>query len=97
MRTVLQLEALAALAGAIAAYHAVHGIWLWFAVLFIAPDLSFAGYTVNSRVGAVAYNLAHTYVSPAVLLAFGLALQRSLIPAEADQVAIVKVVEVSQG
>jgi len=29
--------------------------WAW----FLAPDLSMIGYTINPRVGAVLYNLAH--------------------------------------
>ncbi|MEJ1238626.1 DUF4260 domain-containing protein [Chryseolinea sp. T2] len=35
----------------------VPGWWYW--AFFLAPDLSFLGYTVNPKVGAVAYNLAH--------------------------------------
>lgn len=33
--------------------------WTWFAILFLAPDLGLLGYLINSRTGAVAYNLAH--------------------------------------
>jgi hypothetical protein len=32
--------------------------WLY-AVLFLAPDVSMLGYIVNTRVGAVCYNIAH--------------------------------------
>lgn len=32
--------------------------WLYWA-LFLVPDLSMLGYVVNTRVGAIAYNLVH--------------------------------------
>ena len=46
--------------------------WLLLAVLFLAPDLSFLAYLAGPRVGAVGYNLAHSYAGPAI--AAGLAL-----------------------
>jgi len=33
--------------------------WGWYALLFLAPDLSIAGYLANPRVGAWTYNLIH--------------------------------------
>jgi hypothetical protein len=33
--------------------------WVWYALLFLAPDLSMIGYLANSRVGAWSYNLIH--------------------------------------
>ena len=33
--------------------------WGWYALLFLAPDLSMLGYLANSRVGAWTYNLIH--------------------------------------
>jgi hypothetical protein len=47
--------------------HAIDGSWLLFALLFLLPDLSMIGYVKGPRVGAFAYNLAHTYSAPAVL------------------------------
>ena len=45
--------------------------WWLFALLLLAPDLSALGYLVNVRVGAATYNLVHTQILPAVLLAVG--------------------------
>jgi len=42
-----------------------------FLLLVLAPDLSMLGYLKSSRVGALSYNLGHTYLPPAVLVAFG--------------------------
>ena len=33
--------------------------WGWYALLFLAPDLTIAGYLANPRVGAWTYNLIH--------------------------------------
>ena len=32
--------------------------WLWI-LLFLAPDISMVGYLVNTRIGALFYNIAH--------------------------------------
>jgi hypothetical protein len=45
--------------------------WLWFLVLFLAPDLSFVGYAFGPRAGAMIYNIFHSYIVP-VALGFGL-------------------------
>jgi len=53
------------------AYGAVGGSWWLFAVLFLAPDLSMLGYLRGARMGAVGYNLGHSYLGPLLLLAVG--------------------------
>lgn len=40
-----------------------------FAVLLLLPDLSFLGYLKGRRAGVYCYNIAHTYLSPAVFFA----------------------------
>ena len=40
--------------------------WWWFAGL-LAPDLAMLGYLGGARVGAAAYNAAHTYAAPALI------------------------------
>ncbi|MEJ0027488.1 MAG: DUF4260 family protein [Rhizomicrobium sp.] len=39
------------------------GDWKQFAILFLAPDLSFAGYLAGPRFGAAAYNTLHSTLS----------------------------------
>lgn len=49
-----------------------HGLsWLLLAILFLAPDLAMLGYLAGNRIGAAAYNAAHTLVVPLALLAAG--------------------------
>jgi Domain of unknown function (DUF4260) len=65
----LRLESLAVVAAAVALYFdGDYAAWAFFAFL-LAPDLSFAGYLAGPRVGAVVYNLAHTYAFPVALAA----------------------------
>jgi len=33
--------------------------WWWFIALFLAPDLSMLGYLINTKVGALCYNIFH--------------------------------------
>src|SRR5215217_9570236 len=53
--------------------------WLLFIVLFLVPDLSMLGYLGGPRIGAVSYNLLHTYAPPGLLAAFGLMSGSSLL------------------
>ncbi|MGH8776232.1 MAG: DUF4260 domain-containing protein [Jiangellaceae bacterium] len=41
--------------------------WWWLLVLFLAFDLSMAGYARNPRLGAWMYDAVHSYVGPAAL------------------------------
>ena len=66
--TVLRLEGAAALLLAAYAYHAIEGPWLWFAILFLMPDVFMLGYLKSRRLGAATYNIAHTYLFPFAIL-----------------------------
>lgn len=33
--------------------------WWWFLVLILSPDISMLGYLINSKIGAITYNLFH--------------------------------------
>jgi hypothetical protein len=46
--------------------------WILFALVVLAPDVSMLGYAAGPKVGALAYNAAHTYVGPAVLAVTGI-------------------------
>ena len=53
-------------------YHQGAFSWIWFAVFFLAPDLSMFGYLKGPRFGALAYNAAHTYAVALPLALVGL-------------------------
>jgi hypothetical protein len=67
VRTMLRLEGLAVLAAAIGGYAWLGGPWWLFVVLFLVPDIAFAGYAAGPRPGAIAYNAAHGAVGPIAL------------------------------
>ncbi|MGB3247179.1 MAG: DUF4260 domain-containing protein [Sulfitobacter sp.] len=47
--------------------------WLLFALLLLGPDLAMLGYLAGDRIGALCYNIGHTYLTPAALAALGYA------------------------
>ena len=67
----LRLEGLALFVGALVVYFDQGFGWLLLVVLFLAPDLSFAGYLAGLRIGASAYNAMHTTVAPIALAVVG--------------------------
>ena len=42
--------------------------WWWFALLFLVPDLTMAGYVLGNRIGAVVYNAGHSFLIVAALV-----------------------------
>ncbi|MFA5155321.1 MAG: DUF4260 domain-containing protein [Patescibacteria group bacterium] len=44
---------------------------LWFVLLLLAADLFMAGYLINNKIGALVYNIGHSYLLPSLLLAWG--------------------------
>jgi hypothetical protein len=71
-RLLLRLEGAALLVIAVVLYARTGASWWLFGVMALAPDLSFVGYLAGQRVGAAAYNAAHTTVGPIVLALIGL-------------------------
>jgi hypothetical protein len=69
----LRLEGLTLFAGMVLLYAVWGGSWLVFAMLFLAPDLSFIAYLSDARTGAVVYNAAHSYMAPVALMTAGFA------------------------
>ena len=70
-RLLLRLEGAALLVIAVVLYARTGTSWWLFAALVLAPDLSFVGYLAGPRVGAAAYNAAHTTVGPIALALVG--------------------------
>ena len=85
VRSLLRVEGLALMAGAAALYWRVGGDWKQFAILFLAPDLSFAAYLAGPRTGAAGYNMMHSTLLPLGLATAGVALDTPL----ALQVALI--------
>lgn len=47
--------------------------WYWLPILFVVVDLSMVGYLASSRLGALTYNIGHSLIGPAILVALYIA------------------------
>jgi len=79
VRALLRLEGVVLFAGMTLLYALWDGSWWVYALLFLAPDLSFAAYLAGPRAGALVYNAAHSYLGPVMLMTTGLALASPLV------------------
>jgi len=70
----LRFEGLAVAAGSAFFFYRSGASWWLFALLWLTPDLGMLGYLAGPRWGARCYNSVHTYLGPAALAAFALAL-----------------------
>src|SRR3979490_1955635 len=79
VRMLLRLEGLTLFVGMTLLYGVWDGSWWVYAILFLAPDLSFAAYLAGPRAGAIVYNAAHSYMAPMALMTTGFALSSPLV------------------
>ena len=79
VRTLLRLEGVVLFAGMTLLYALWDGSWWVYAILFLAPDLSFAAYLAGPKAGAIVYNAAHSYLLPVALMTAGLAMASPLV------------------
>jgi hypothetical protein len=78
-RILLRAEGAALLVVAVILYARFRESWWLFVILFLAPDLTFLGYLGSARLGAIAYNSAHTLIGPLLLSAVGLLSQAHIL------------------
>lgn len=78
VRTVLRLEGLALAVACMVFYSYFEGSWWMFALLLLAPDLSFLGYLGGPRRGAAVYNAAHAAIVPMLLGIFAMVTSSAL-------------------
>jgi len=78
VRALLRTEGLLLLVAAVALYARIGSGWGLFALIFLAPDLSFAGYLLGPRIGALTYNIMHSTVGPLALAAASLVFDQHL-------------------
>jgi Domain of unknown function (DUF4260) len=65
--SLLRLEGLAVLVGALVLYFDAGFGWLILLLLFLAPDLSMLGYLGGPALGSLTYDVVHTYALPIAL------------------------------
>jgi Domain of unknown function (DUF4260) len=79
VKTLLRIEGLCVLAATLLLYDKFGQGWGTFALFFLVPDLSFAGYLAGPVVGAAAYNTAHSYVGAVITLTAGVLLAHPIV------------------
>ena len=78
VRALLRLEGAALALACTVFYSYFEGSWAMFALLLLAPDLSFLGYLGGPRVGAATYNVAHAAILPMLLGIVGMVMPSAL-------------------
>lgn len=59
MKSLLKLEELTLFAASIVAFNMLDYSWWWYPTLILLPDIGMLGYAVNSKMGAITYNIFH--------------------------------------
>ena len=79
IKLILRVEGAAAALAGVALYGIFDGNWLALIPLLLLPDLSMAGYLRGPRVGAMVYNVVHTWVLGLAVLGAGYAVSSGLL------------------
>ncbi len=59
MKTILKLEELLMFGLSIFLFSRLDFAWWWYPTLLFVPDLSMLGYLINTKIGALTYNMIH--------------------------------------
>lgn len=70
MKRIVSTEYLVA-AILVAVFYVVVGefSWYWLPILFVVVDISVIGYLAGNKVGVLTYNIGHSLIGPALLMA----------------------------
>ena len=74
-----KLESAAIAIVVLVVYHLLAYSWLWFFLLILVPDIFMLGYVRNPRMGAIVYNIGHSYFFPIGLWGAGYVLELSFM------------------
>jgi hypothetical protein len=77
--TLLRLEGAAALLAGILLYGETGADWIVFIILLLLPDVSILGYARGPVIGAVIYNVVHTWALAGALLGVGFFLEVPIV------------------
>jgi hypothetical protein len=70
-RVFLRLDGLVLFVSSLLLFSHTHQHWWWVPVLLFLPDLFMAGYVRSTKIGALVYNLGHTYMLPTIVAIAG--------------------------
>lgn len=72
LRKIISIEYILAFVITVFFYGHLNFSWLYFIVFLLLPDITMVGYLINTKVGALFYNMGHSFVLPAMIMAIGL-------------------------
>jgi len=75
----LHSEGLIFFIGSLYFYASIDASWLLFVLCLFLPDLFMLGYVVNNSIGALVYNIGHTYLLPLLFLILSVSLKLDLL------------------
>lgn len=78
-RRFLQVEGAVLFGAMLFLFNSTHQNWWLVLVLLFLPDLFMAGYAGSSKLGALLYNIGHTYLLPTMLVLYGVHNHRPFI------------------
>lgn len=78
-RFFLQLEGIVVLIASLTLFASTDQPWWWIPALLFVPDLFMAGYARSTKLGAMTYNIGHTYLLPVMVALLGFHAHRPLI------------------
>ncbi len=71
MKNFLKFEQLVLFIAIIYIYYQLDYSWMWFAILFLTPDIFMLGYLFGTKIGAISYNFIHNYATTILIIAIG--------------------------
>ena len=74
----LHSEGLIVFIGSLYFYASIDASWWLFILCLFLPDLFMLGYVVNNSIGALVYNIGHTYLIPLLFLILSVSLKLDL-------------------
>ena len=79
VKVILRLEGLAVLLGSIWFFFIeIDAVWWLFPLLLLVPNLSMIGYVKDTRLGAITYDLMHTYILAVAVITAGVMTDNTL-------------------
>lgn len=75
----LRLDGVVLFVASLLLFRSTHQHWWWVPALLFVPDIFMAGYARSTKLGALIYNIGHSYLLPAVTAFIGWHYERPLI------------------
>ncbi|SCY40256.1 protein of unknown function [Nonlabens sp. Hel1_33_55] len=79
MKWLVRSEGIAYLGTGFILYAVFFDNWWLFAGLFLYPDIGMLGYTINTKIGAITYNIFHHNLTVMVLLIGGFVMEQETV------------------